>query len=95
MVITFSNREDLIQKVEKDMCLTRKLFCPSAEQVADVMMYLKNNGPATYNEIINNTKVPRAKVNEVLSVCSNTGYIQQEKRGSAEVYKLSETAILQ
>ncbi len=68
-------RDRLAKQFEHQMCVTRKLFCPSAYELADVVLQLDK--PSTFQGISSRVNAPEEKLKEAVEILEKKGYIQQ------------------
>jgi len=68
------------------MCVTRKLFCPTGAEMAEILATVYANGPMTYSDIVTKIKMNESKIKENIDELKRLGYLTEEKH----VYSVTE-----
>jgi len=70
------DRDILIKRIENVMCITRKLFCPTAVELADTLIYL-SNFPGIKEDIVSGAHIRATEADNILSALKKEGYIEE------------------
>ncbi len=69
--------ESISKKLETDMCLRRKLFCPTASEMGEILGAVYENREMKYSDIATAIKIDKNRIEENIDELKKHGYLTE------------------